>query len=140
MDIEEIKKEILLKIMRNGEGSWRYIKTLPKDDTLRVFICELGHVYAYYYACYVDESAHPYTRTSACRKPKWAYYYAKHIEKCPHEETRKAACKDPEYAYWYASAIDNCPRDDTRNAACRASLWGRSYLERFGEDVPKMRF
>ena len=105
--IEEIKKEILLKIMSGRDLSWEYGKTLPIDDELRTFMCELGS--------------------------KYSYRYARFIDKCPHEETRKEACKDPKYAYWYASYVDKCSREETRKASYRDPRWKFSYKARFGE-------
>jgi hypothetical protein len=107
MNIEELKKEILLKIMSEGMLSWYYIETLPKDDSLRTFICGLDPGYAYAYAYFVDESSHPDTRTSSCRDPLTSCWYARYVDKCPHEETRKSSYRDPR--------------------------WKRSYIENFGE-------
>jgi hypothetical protein len=73
--IEEIKKEILLKIMRGERVFWYHIVCFPKDDGLRSFLCELGS--------------------------NWAYSYAYCVDKCPHEETRKASYRDPYYKQEY---------------------------------------
>ena len=105
--IEEYKKEILLKIM-SGEGlAWDYVRNLPKDDSLRTFMCELGPMHAYEYAYYVDKS--------------------------PNDETRKAAYKDLLYAYCYAIDVDRSPHDETRKASYLGSYRKRSYVEEFGE-------
>jgi hypothetical protein len=97
--IEEIKKELLLKVMTEGKLSHKYIENLPIDNELRTFLCELGPLYAYWYAYYVDRK---YFMVSG---------------DYPWEETREAACRDPGYAYWYAIEIDGCPNDTTRKAA-----------------------
>jgi len=130
--IEELKKEILLRIMSN-ELSWDYIQTLPKDDSLRTFICELGPMRAYEYARLVDKSTRDDTRKAVCEDPYHAYMYAFYVDKSSRDETRKAACRDPWYAYYYAQDIDKSPRDDTREAAYRDPRWKSAYKARFGE-------
>jgi hypothetical protein len=157
--IDEYKKEILLKIM-SGEGlAWDYIGTLPKEDPLRTFMCELGPKYAYYYALDVDRSPHDETRKATCEDPEYAYWYASavdkgpheetrkatcrdpyyayrysyHVDKSPHEETRKSVCRDPECAYRYAYAVDKGPHEDTRRAAYTYSIYKQKYIEHFGE-------
>ena len=74
MEIEELKKEILLKIM-NRERMGNYMYALPIDGELRTFMCELS--------------------------PLYALRYAKLVDKCPHEETRKASYRDPRWKCSY---------------------------------------
>jgi hypothetical protein len=133
VNIEEIKKEILLKIMSEGDLSWKYVETLPKDDSLRTFMCELGPMYAYEYTYLVDRSPHDDTRKAACEDPEYAYRYALYVDKWPREDTRRAACKGPQVAHWYAIYVDRSPSEDTRKAAYRDPYWKKDYIARFGE-------
>jgi hypothetical protein len=105
--IDEYKKEILLKIMSVEEVSWEYIKTLPKDNSLRTFICELS--------------------------PMYAYRYAYNVDKSPRIITRKESCKDPQYAYLYAKWVDKSSRSITRKAAYVEFHRKQMYIETFGE-------
>jgi hypothetical protein len=73
--IDEYKKEILLEIMNGEEVSWYYTQTLPKDDELRTFLCELGSWYAYKYADFVDKCPHEDTRKSAYKDSRWKSAY-----------------------------------------------------------------
>jgi hypothetical protein len=107
--IDEYKKEILLKVMNEEGLSYKYIKDLPKDDSLRTFICELGSLYAFWYAYYVDK---------AYLLPPDDYSW---------NETRTSACKDPEHAYWYAVEVDGAPNDETREASYKNLEWAFNY-------------
>jgi len=131
--IEEIKKEILLKIMSGGRLSVDCMRILPKDDELRTFMCELRPMYAYWYAYFVDQSPRDDTRTAACKDPEYAYKYAGYIDNFPREDTRKGACRDPIYAYGYAHCVDESPHEETRKAAYRDPYYKQRYIKRFGE-------
>ena len=159
MNIEEIKKEILLKIMSEKDLTRHYVETLPIDDSLRTFMCSLGPEFAYLYAHWVDKCPYEETRKAACKDfycayaytryvdksphdetrkavsgdPDHSYQYAFYIDRCPHEETRKAACGDPYYACKYACFVDECSHDDTRKAAYRDPRCREWYVEAFGE-------
>ena len=131
--IEEIKKEILLRVMSEGDLSWEYIKTLPKDDSLRTFMCELGSKYAYDYAIDVDKSPHEETRKSSSRSSFRAYQYAYWVDKSPRDDTRKAACGDPYGAYRYAYDVDKSSHEETRKAAYRDPFCRNAYIDKFGD-------
>jgi len=140
--IDEYKKEILLMIMTEGEIKYiitpegfmhNYVESLPKDDGLRTFLCELGAEYSYRYAYHVDKEPHPETRKAACRDTNYAFWYSKYIDKCPHEETRMAVCSSPGFSFWYAEEVDRGPHPETRKAAYKDSDYKQKYIEKFGE-------
>ena len=75
MEIEEIKKEILLKIMSGKGLTNEYLSTLPKDKDLRSFMCSLGSWYALKYALCVDKSSSEETCKAAYGNPRCAFWY-----------------------------------------------------------------
>ena len=131
--IDEYKKEILLKIMSGEELDYDYMWSLPQDDSLRTFMCELGPMLAYEYARFVDKSPNEETRKAACGDPRWAYMYAHEVDKCPHEETRKAACGDLWYAYTYAWLVDKYPHEETKEVCYRDPEYKQLYIKELGE-------
>jgi hypothetical protein len=74
-DIEQIKIDLTLKILRGELDSYADIKNLPINDDLRTFICSISPYCAYYYAKYVDKFPFDETRSAAYKNPWWRRYY-----------------------------------------------------------------
>ena len=131
--IEEIKKEILAMVESGQELFSFFVETLPKDDSVRELMCELGPKFAYLYAIYVDKCPREDTRKAACGDYYLAYWYATLVDNCPRDDTREASCRNPSTAYGYAKFIDKCPREDTRNSAYQNDACRKWYVREFGE-------
>jgi len=80
-DIEETKKELILRFMNMSSGSWNWfeIALLPGIKELRTFVCQLG--------------------------PSCALNYAYHIDKGPDDETFRAVQSDLSYRNLYNQYI-----------------------------------
>ena len=140
--IEEIKKEITLRVMENPYTHLplSVIEGIPKNDELRTFVCQLCPKLAYLYAFYIDKCVCAETRTSCCRDPQTAYGYARYIEQSPNDETRKAACKHPKWAYDYAYYVDKCERPDTKESALKDPQWRYWYQLEISKDLSLDRY
>jgi hypothetical protein len=124
--IEKIKEQLAMKYVA-GNLRFEDIKVLPKNDEVRIFMCSLSSLEAYWYAKYIDKSPTEETRIAACKNSTWAFHYAREVDKEPTKETRSAACKDFNWAYCYARDIDKKPTEETRIAACEDSTWKSEY-------------
>ena len=103
--IKDIEKKILIDVMLGKDIAIYFFKDLPKDDSLRTFICELSPKYAYYYAFFVDRRPHVDTRNASCKNSKYAWSYALYVDKKKTEETWKAVSKDLRYKSFYEEAF-----------------------------------
>jgi len=129
-DLDEIKKDLILKIMAD-ELDWYEIEKLPKNDEIRTFICQFDSWYAIEYAYRVDKVPTDETRISACVNPGTSYEYSYRLDKGPHDYTRHICCKSPSYALAYAKHIDKKAHPETREAAYQDPYWRREYIKKF---------
>jgi hypothetical protein len=106
IEIEEIKKEIVLKELEGGL-LFEDVVSLPVNDEIRTFICLFNPIYSRWYAQFVDKG--------------------------PGDETRKASCRSPEQAYGYAVLVDRRARPDTREGTCKDSYWEQRYRYAFNK-------
>jgi hypothetical protein len=79
--IKDIEKKILIDVMLGKDIAIYFFKDLPKDDSLRTFICELGPTHAYWYAHYVDKCPHDDTQTAAYKDLFWKIDYVERFGK-----------------------------------------------------------
>ena len=137
--IEGLKIDITFKFMEETLV-WTYIKSLPKDDEIRTFLCGFNDPWvAYHYAQCVDKTPHNETRKVCVNNPYISYTYADQLDKCPRDDTREGACKyyaltdSCDYACFYSLYVDKEPHRLTRKAAYlhpRTKTW---YVKEFGD-------
>ena len=104
IEIEEIKKDIVLKELEGGL-LFEDVVYLPVNDEIRTFICLFNPIYSRWYAQFVDKGPGDETRKASCRSPEQAYGYAVLVDRRARSDTKEAAYKDPYWEWRYQTAF-----------------------------------